>query len=257
MQLNTGGYTQVALQYGGVVPGAKGEGLTDEISLTNLVLEYDFGWATLLSSSAWVEDDSEWNNGVTAFTSGLPLGRRFTFSSEAIFEELRLVSQLDGPWQYILGLYYEDIDAQSNNPIYAFTDLAITALGGVNFTNDPLLFQIHTQDNSLKQLAFFGEVSYDFTEQFELTVGVRRFDYERNSISSIDAGAAGFTTQLGEFEETGTSFKVNLSYEPNADALVYGQFAEGFRLGNTIFPPDLTRCDVNNDGILEIGRAHV
>ena len=252
VQLNTGGYTQVSVLHGDVVPGSAGEELKDETSLTNLVLEYDFGWATLLSSSAWVEEDAEWDRGITSFLGGIPLGSTFVTSTEAIFEELRLVSSLDGPWQYTLGLYYEDIDTAIVDQAYGLTQATVDLFNTFGFgSTNPI--EVANVDKSLRQLAFFGELSYDITEQFELTVGARRFDYEKSTFETRDNGdgAAGLIiVDSPKFDETGTVFRVNLSYDFNEDALVYGQFSEGFRLGNTNIDVGST-CDVNNDGILD------
>jgi len=64
-------------------------------------------------------------------------------------------------------------------------------------------------------------------------------------------GTLGESDVSGKIDESGESFKANLSYEFDEDILLYAQWVEGFRLGNVtaLLPPSL--CDVNNDGILD------
>src|SRR3546814_12139088 len=52
-------------------------------------------------------------------------------------------------------------------------------------------------------------------------------------------------------KSNGTTFRGNLSYKPNPDAMVYATFSQGFRLGKP--QPGLPAgvCDVNNDGIVD------
>ena len=251
VQLNTGGYTQVVQQIGNNVAALSGKelGLKDDISIINLVAEYDLGWATLLSSSAWMEEDGERNADFSWALGGSPIVQPLESSSDIFTQELRLVSSLDGPFQYIAGVYYEDVEYFESTPFYATGDLALSLIVNPVDSTNPLIFD-QVVNRPLEQLAFFGEVSYDISDQLTFTGGLRRFDYERSQ-HVVSSGAFGNSDDSSIFDEAGTSFKANLSYAPNEDTLVYAQWAEGFRLGNAVIPPPATLCDVNNDGILD------
>ena len=250
VQINTGGYTQVALSYGDALPG-QNEGLKDDISITNLVLDYDLGWASLMSSSSWLEEDGGWSNDLSPFFGGIPVARPFESSNESFAEEMRLVSQFDGPTQFILGLYYEDVELVGSNPFFALTDLALVDRFGAPFgVNNPLI-QEALEVRETEQKAIYGEVSHDLSDQLEITLGFRRFDYDRSRFN-LSAGAVGGARDIRtEFSEKGTSLKANVSFKPNDDTLIYGQWAEGFRLGDNTFPIPASLCDVNNDGIFD------
>jgi len=251
VQQNTGGYTQVALQYGNDVP-ADGDGFEDELSITNLLVEYDLGWASVLSSSTWIDDDSVWDYESNVFFEA-PALQQLVRNYESFSQEFRLMSQQDGPLQYVLGVYYEDIDANGSYDIYATSDLDQYPISPTFFLpygdDNPLLWD-ESDNRTTGQTAFYGELSYEFSEQWVLTAGVRRFDYDR-TLRSVFDGTFGSADRLDTLEESGNTFKTNLSYKPNEDALIYLQWAEGFRLGSAGFAPPESTCDVNGDGLLD------
>ena len=86
-----------------------------------------------------------------------------------------------------------------------------------------------------KEMAVFGEASFNFTPELKLTAGGRLFKTETDSTSS----QVGFSTFPGGLnvsptdsnEQDGFSPKVSLTYTPNEDLLVYGLYSEGFRFG--------------------------
>ncbi|MGX4677323.1 TonB-dependent receptor domain-containing protein [SAR92 clade bacterium H246] len=249
VQINTGGFNQVALQVNVPELNGEGEGLKDDITISNLVLEYDLGWASILSSSVFLEDDSEYRYDITHFFSGSPAFQTVALTHEAFTQEFRLVSNLEGSLQYIAGIYYEDIDSDNFALTYSTGDLSRTLFGTPLVDGDPLI-DILTEDFSLEQLSFYGELSYDITEKFKASVGFRRFDYDRFK-RTIGRGAFGFKDEPSEFSESGTSGKVNFAYQLSDDALMYLQWSEGFRLGGTNFILPKSLCDVNDDGLLD------
>ena len=251
VQLNTGGYTQVALSLGENVPELVGraEGVKDEINLTNLVAEYELDWVTLSSSTAWMKTENSLITETSSFVGGLPAVQQLSYDNEVFVEEVRLVSSLEGPFQFVTGLYYEDIDVSVAVPTWITGDQSLNFLGNPFGDTNPLI-NIELFDRPIEQLSFYGELSYSITEQLEFTVGARRYDYEREFNTTAD-GALGIASGSFKTEESGTIFKTNLSYKPNEDMLAYVRWSEGFRLGDTNRIPSSTLCDVNNDGILD------
>ena len=251
VQQNTGGYTQVSMQFGDQAPGLAGkkEGLKDDIVITNLIFNVDLGWSNLMASSSWVEDESEYNYDVSTFLRGSPSASLILKNRELFSQEFRLVSQNDGPFQYILGMYYEEIDTKQPRSIHATDDLSMSLVTNPVDPTDPLI-QTYLLLTDTEQLSFYGELSYEISDDLEITIGARRFDYERNS-RDITEGRFSQDDVSGEFDESDTNTKVNLSYRPNDETLIYAQWAEGFRLGNVNFPIPKSICDVNNDNILD------
>ena len=92
--------------------------------------------------------------------------------------------------------------------------------------------------NEVKQLAFFGEMTYNLTDKWSVTGGARWFQYDRASFdqyqvprglpASSDPEANGLTTKSTDSD---TTFKFATEYHFNPDVMVYALYSEGFRLG--------------------------
>ena len=100
-----------------------------------------------------------------------------------------------------------------------------------------------------RDMAVFGEVSYDIGEKVTLTGGARYFK-ARNSLKGFYGFNADVSQNLGEavalalsvfkgplrqlgghINESGYTPKINLTYKHDADHLYYFTYAEGFRPG--------------------------
>ena len=96
--------------------------------------------------------------------------------------------------------------------------------------------------DNLKQLAFFGEASFDLTEQLTAVAGVRHYDYDKDSPDENDGVFnGGYSEGFVESDDTGQTYKLSLNYRPDETTSFYGTFAQGFRLGGPQpeFPSDL------------------
>jgi len=237
-----GNYSQARLPDGISGP----EFVENEISITNLIVEYDFDFGTLLSSTS---DINQSHVGDLDFTGavGLPTGLLSDTSNDAFIQELRFTSALDGPFQFLLGWYYQKVETQLVQDLqWTGTQPDIFGGAGSNL--------VHAEaDRELKQQAVFGELSYELTEKLRATVGVRSFTYDEESVTTANGlfiGPVPTNVSLSG-KESGETFKVNLSYDANDDLMMYAQWAEGFRNGyaHTIVPPGA--CDVDGDGLVD------
>ena len=200
--------------------GVSYESLENDIDISSLTLNYDFGWSSITSSSSWVDYESAVETDFSHIFG--PYYSDSTKVFDFFIQEVRLISQLDGRLQFVAGLYYEDKENE-----FKFL---------IPWSGDPALdtgpLQNVDTDRTIEQQAFFGELSYDLSDKLVATVGGRYFDYERTRVDTADvAGIRRFTNRETGTEETGQTYKANLTYNPNDDMLVYAQWAEGFRLG--------------------------
>jgi iron complex outermembrane recepter protein len=116
-------------------------------------------------------------------------------------------------------------------------------------------------DTELDQVAVFGELSFDLTENFTITAGGRWFDYDRKfaQIQEQPEGFSGFSRLDGNqaTSEDGTVTKLNLTYRFDRDRLVYATYSEGFRVGgsNPLKPASILPRDYASDELknYEIG----
>ncbi len=75
-------------------------------------------------------------------------------------------------------------------------------------------------------------MTYQFSEHWGATLGARHFDYEVEEFdSNTFLGAVLRVNRRVATEETGQTYKGALNYTPNEDMLIYGQWAQGFRIG--------------------------
>ena len=201
----------------------RGEFLENNIEIVNLVADYDLGWGNLLSSSSWIDYETE-AAADSSFVFFAPLYSPSSGQTEVFVEELRFTSQFNGPIQVLAGLYYENNESKSQ---FAF------AWSG-NPEDNIGFDTVYHFDREMTQKAFFGELSYQLTDQWMATLGARRFDYDQREVLS-SSGAFAEPITRPKNDEQGDSFKVNVTYTPTEDTLVYGQWAEGFRLGRPLF----------------------
>src|SRR5688572_29851099 len=105
----------------------------------------------------------------------------------------------------------------------------------------------------LDQVAVFGELSYDLTENFTITAGARWFDYDRK-FAQIQRQPEGFTGRTAldgnqSTSEDGNVIKLNMTYRFDQDRLVYATYSEGFRVGgsNPLKPTSVLPRDYSSD----------
>ncbi len=161
--------------------------------------------------------------------------------------EVRLASNGDGPLQWIIGAAHYTSDKTINDAItqegaQEYIDANPDLFGGYSGSllapND--LFNQYIVDQDNKDSAIFGELSYDFSKAFNLTLGGRFFDTSSTSIVTVppyanypDVYSAETTTFGGESSETGFTPKISAKYHFNDDVMLYATYTEGFRVGGT------------------------
>ncbi|MBW2366587.1 MAG: TonB-dependent receptor [Deltaproteobacteria bacterium] len=246
----------------------------DDLLGLNLTIQYDLSFADLISSTSFFDREFKgpmdvWftigdvtllNTMVSFFLTGVPgmtgppgfgLPTWITpdgvyydqiLESEAISQELRLVSKGDGPWQWVVGAFYKKqkqhflLDANTKpamDPGYLAT-LAMVFGSDIAFLSD--------SNGNYEQYAGFGELSYDFSEKFTITVGGRAFKEERDTSLTSDGF---FLTANGMMpgtlnssgESTVFNPKLLIRYKFTNDLMCYAQYSEGFRSGGqNVFP---------------------
>jgi outer membrane receptor protein involved in Fe transport len=225
--------------------GERGEMGDSDIDLANVVLNYDLGWGALTAAGSRVDSGGVSSNtglGPTPFDAFSTLLKPSEFRSWT--GEVRLASQLDGPFQFLAGLFYEDVEDHY---------LAASNWPGSGATNPWGGNPIFTTDfaREYEQRAAFGEFSYDLTETLTATVGGRYFDYDkREQTLQVFLGQTFADVDLKGSEQD-SNYKASLEYKPTETAMFYTAWSQGFRLGRPTpgVPPT---CDVNpQDGVID------
>ncbi|GAB5413473.1 MAG: TonB-dependent receptor [Congregibacter sp.] len=237
-----------------------------EVFSFGLLLEYDLGWATLSSITGYKDHDYEYGEDF----DGLPitLFEYEQFQSGEYFEqELRLTSQGDGPLNWYAGLsYYEEeidtvfVNIQSEDVYcdlylnYYYTSDAYRGCSafyedylGYDFTpsTNGLISDTNDTRGSYQGWSAYVEVGYEFSQQFDMTFGVR-YAYDERDYSNeklADPGGSQFSggvtgqqaTPLGALSDSGdwngTTFRVAANWRPNDDTLLFASIATGYKPG--------------------------
>jgi len=165
---------------------------------------------------------------------------------ESLNLELRLVSKSDGPWKWIAGAFYNEND---NHLFYReFTPgysefLVNVLLGGQGNVRPDALEFIADLDQSLRESALYGEIGYDFTDKWQVTLGGRYYDYKITTVTGFDLpllntafgappDAINLSFTSSGQSESGSLFKFNTSYDFNEVLMGYLTVSEGYRIGD-------------------------
>ncbi len=224
----------------------KEEGRDSDFKVVNLVANYDLEWATVISSTTLSEGGHQMirnNSRLVPWAAVLLV----TDTNDAFTQEIRLTSNSDGAFQYTIGGYYEDYDFTRKIELpWTGTEESLFNTFGVNDRN---LLMLDTADGA-EQVAVFGEIDYQFTEELKVSAGGRWFDYVRQIKTDTSGIFAGAPVDE-DASESGSIFKVGFDYQPNDDVLLYTSWSQGFRIGNSIAEDALAtaNCDLDNDGL--------
>ncbi len=233
---------------------------TSDLEMFSLEINADLGFATLTSSTSYYDREgrsiSE-NTGFYAqqgwlggfyYNAPRPLARANRgYTDEAFIQEVRLVSSGDGPLSWIAGLYYQDQDqtADQTSTLAGYKAWASVMFpwmsDGFGYSNTDTDFQYDSLTN-IKETALFGEATYDITEKFHFTAGIRYFDSKVVSDASIDLPFWNtlFAPAIVEDETSGKKdalFKLNMSYDVSDEAMIFATVSEGYRRGGSSAVP--------------------
>ena len=252
-QSSFGPYTRSTYQFGDPVRGR--DPLAIDVDIFNLVGELDVGFGKVLSSSAWIDQHYQRNLELSAISSiyvpsrsNVPITQLSFTDAKVFVQELRLTSQLNGPFGYIFGFYYEDSEQPTGQPTYYTGDPARNPAPAMQ------LWDLRS-NREVTQKAAFGELSYQITDQLKATVGGRVSDYDttfRLRVLNSVTAAVPNSDWSDRRAETPSTYKVGLEYKPTTNSMIYASRSEGFRLGrplNTTLIRSL--CDRDQNGFLD------
>jgi len=243
-----------------------GEDFKDNTLLVDLTASADLGGIDLTSVTSYINRDILVSRDASALTGSVSVDLGFptagvllpsnlvdTTSLETFTQEVRLSSSGDGPFQWLLGAFYSDV-----NRVYAqrlptpgydvFTDARFGAGTSVAVRNGFPLNSPYNADlpYDIKQKALFGEASYDLTEALTATAGLRYYDFKENRGFKSGGLFANGDNQTDETKSDGFSPRLLLSYEAADDVIVNLQASKGFRLGGVNDPLNEGLCSAQD-----------
>ncbi|WDD96938.1 TonB-dependent receptor [Thalassomonas actiniarum] len=170
--------------------------------------------------------------------------------------EFRIATDPKETLSAIAGIFYDDFEIKTQDEWWyaAATELGFAPnapIAAANNINDNTRAANITFFNDItrteEQIALFGELKYDFSQQLSLTLGLRWYDIESDFTGSSNFGDGIFqgsqNTDRGRdydvsgghsedpLEADGIIPKISLSYQRDKNSLYYLTYAEGFRPG--------------------------
>ena len=224
---------------------------------TNLNINYALPFATLVSITGYRDYAVE--EMIDSDFSKFDMTRLgYVQEDKSITQELRLVSpESDNGLQWLTGLYFFSNDAENRTTNYFRSAMA----GNANnpFGTDTG-YRLIISDGTTEGMAVFGQGTYRFLENFDLTLGLR---YEHQSaemswtqINSPDHGTA--TTVVTPSAENDFNVllpKASLAWHMTGNHMVYATFSGGVRGGgfNKVAPEGKSAYDEEISCLYEIG----
>jgi len=230
---------------------------TDSFTLGSLKTIYDFPAFSLTSATGlWhrnalvVQDGTEEINSVFGIAANSPSagglgptgpepngpGATEQDAEWQLSEELRLTSSAPGPLQWVAGYFYQDLHSQFNQ--YIISPQAAPVVG-----SPPWMF-LAFQPQVITQNAFFGDVTWQLSQQFSLEVGLRHYHYSLSN-SDTEFGVFAPNAYLGNSvpyfaafsnQASGTLPSFTVTYNINHDDMVYAKASKGIRIGGANNP---------------------
>ena len=199
--------------------------------------------------------------------------------------EIRLTTDQASAFRVTAGAFYQDLELKERNDFtYPGSTAAISGTGQPGFPDNYPLTNVNAPPGAInsaqagyfsdagpfpadvifrndvkrtdEQLGIFGEATYDFNDQFALTVGARYYDIEVDFEGSANSsffnfglfdtyednqrGGTNISAQFASDNDVGAPdtastdgviFKLTGTWRPNDDHMYYGTISEGFRPG--------------------------
>jgi outer membrane receptor protein involved in Fe transport len=189
------------------------------VDVTDLLLDLDYGYEAFPAFTGFTAQRAD---------------------SDQFNQELRLVSTHEGPLSWVLGGFYNEFKTATSYREYIPGFAASPT--GIDFgviPNDDDNEYASFGRSTTKEKAVFGEASFQFTPAWQVTGGLRYYDYNLSRfggstlpffdgpISSDDD----IPSSSGTAESSGVVWKANTSYKFGSDALVYFTYSTGYRIG--------------------------
>ncbi len=239
------------------------EAFEDETLIADLTARIDLGPVALTSVTSYIERQILVSRDASALTGSVSVDLGFptagvllpsnlvdTTELDSFVQEVRLASDTDSPFQWLIGAFYSQTDRiyaqRLPTPGYdAFTDARFGAGTSAAVANG---FGPNSPYNAdlpydIRQTALFGEASLDITRRLTVTAGVRYYDFEEERRFTSGGLFSNGDDRTDRTASDGISPRFIATYEAWDDVRFNAQVSKGFRLGGVNDPLNLPLCD--------------
>jgi iron complex outermembrane receptor protein len=232
------------------------EPTTDEFTIADLNLRYDFGSVRLTSVTSWtsrdvlvVRDATALTASITGGSVGLPepiytIDAPLDDATESSVwtQEVRLSGNKE-KLQWVIGAFYSDNTRDYGQSLLVSGFEAASGIptaGRFGAGTDVLYWSdLHYE---LSQFAGFGEATYSLTPQWGLTAGLRYYNFNEDRTQVFDGIFADPGGAPNSVEASGVAPRLIINYKANERVSLNAQAARGFRLGGINDPLNRPLC---------------
>ncbi len=152
--------------------------------------------------------------------------------------EFRLLTDQSLDLRLLAGLFY---NRQETDFITNYITPAIAPGAQITFSPNvvPNTYYVEDQNRVERDIAFFTELSYDFSPSLTGTFGYR-YNETRSELSGVANFENNPVTIDTEAESFQNLYKLNLTWQVNNDLMTYATFSQGFRPGGVNRLPGVT-----------------
>ncbi len=248
---------------------------TNDIEMFGATMDADLGFGSIVATASDFKLKSYSATDTTAIATNFGLidvGRFFGTGEIAVpapnllsqnqdrevkVAEVRFSSDLDGPFNFVAGYYYQE-DKMETETLVVLAD-TVTGVGlchkhaeCIADPTSPAAFSIvygTGTDIKIKSQAFFGHADFELNEAWTLGAGIRYFDLRQSTVdSTMQAfqGSIPFTVPPAfggpvqtvpvinpayKADDSKVTWDTSLGYQPDDNHLYYFRAATGFRQG--------------------------
>ena len=237
------------------------EEFTDDFTLGDVALDYNFGDVILTSITSFTNRDILVIRDATALTAsitggsiGLPASA-YTLNAplndattaKVATQELRFSGGKSRfPW--VAGGFFSHTHRHYGQdlPVIGFQDLTGIPTRGLRAPKDSLFWS--DLDYKLNQFALFGEGTLAVSDQFNLTAGLRYYHFGEDKqqifdgIFGNDNNGTSLVSQPGSTDANGVAPRIIATYKLSNAANFNAQVSRGFRLGGINDPLNVPLC---------------
>ncbi len=199
--------------------------------LFNFIVDWDLDWANLNYTGSYFELGNSFY-GIDDAVFGVPgwfADEINITEEESRTHEIRLSSNGGGPLNWIAGIYYDELEGNYEQKTLNTTDPSNPEVGPAFGEGFEFIITGGPEDRT--ETAVFGEVIYDFNDQWQVLVGARWFDWEIDNNQQFTFFGYNYQQITGKVGDDDLFYKLQLTYAPTEDLLFYGLRSEGFRFG--------------------------
>ncbi len=233
------------------------EPTTDKFTLGDLNLSYNLGGGnTLTSVSSYtnrnilvIRDATALTASITGGTIGLgpavynldaPLYD--ATKAKSFTEEVRLAGGSDNLHWLVGGFYAHNTRHYGQNlPVIGFTAASGIPTAGTKLAKTDELYKsdLHYK---LRQEALFTEGTYAVNPRFEVTAGLRYYNFKEDRNQVFDGIFSDPNDSVGSVSANGIAPRVMANFKLNDSTRFYAQASKGFRLGGINDPLNTPLC---------------